>query len=351
MIYITGLTREELRNDFKASNLEPFRADQILNGLYKRNIMSVAQVKNIPSSLEEKINQRYMLVQTRVKMTLLSNDGTAKLAIELEDKEIIETVLIPEKERNTICISTQVGCPVGCVFCASGLFGLSRNLKVHEIIEQIIHVQRSFPHKKITNIVLMGIGEPLLNYNNVVKALKIMHSEWGLGFGYHKITLSTAGIADKIYKLVQDKVTPNLAISLHASNDKLRKELVPNIKWTMDDLIKAARDYKKATKKSVTFQYVMLDSINTDEVFAKELQDKLKNAQIKLNLIPYNKVTGLGYENPSDSTVERFAQYFKIATVRKPRGTDIDSACGQLRINTRSVNFSSGSPCNRSKRI
>jgi 23S rRNA (adenine2503-C2)-methyltransferase len=179
----------------------------------------------------------------------------------------------------------------------------------------------------------MGIGEPLLNYQNVTKAISIMHAEWGLGIGFHKITLSTAGVVDKIYKLIEDRITPNLAISLHAPNDGLRARLVPHIrKWSINDLINAARLYKKETKKDVTFEYVLLEGLNSDPSHAALLNRLVKNTGIKLNLIPYNPVLSLPYKAPSPSTINRFRSGLDFATVRRPRGQDIDSACGQLRI-------------------
>jgi 23S rRNA (adenine2503-C2)-methyltransferase len=245
--------------------------------------------------------------------------------------------MIPEGERRTVCISTQVGCPVRCVFCASGLNGLKRNLETSEIVEQLVHAQRALgPEQRISNVVVMGIGEPLLNMRNMVRSLRTMKASWGLGIGYHRITLSTSGVIGQIPELVRQGTTPNLAVSLHAPNDEIRAQVVPTMKNVkLTDLVKAAVEYRKDTNKEVTFEYVLLEGVNDDKKHALELGKKLKGKRVKVNVIPFNKVDEVPYRSPRTEVVDRFVAALGACgvpvTVRKRKGDEVAAACGQLR--------------------
>ncbi len=333
---LTGFFQEELEAAVEALKEERYRARQILQWLYKKDADGFDVMSDLPAIAREKFKKAFTLTSSAVDRVNRSDDGTKKLLVRLTDKDVIETVLIPDEERRTICISTQVGCPVQCTFCASGIGGLKRQLSAAEIVDQIVHMRRNLDEEeRITNVVLMGIGEPLLNYVNVTRALKIMKAAWGLGIGYNKITLSTIGIVDKIYKLLDDGVTPNLAISLHAPNEELRSQLIPTMKnVNIDDLIKAGQAYKEKARKDVTFEYVLLDGFNDEAKHAQQLGKRMKGKGIKVNVIPFNPVAEFGYHAPGPVRVDKFMKTLQghgvFVSMRRRRGSDIDAACGQL---------------------
>ncbi len=332
---LTGLSLQELEERCTADGLERWRARTILRWIHRWNATSFEQMTDLSKEMRAALAERYRIFSTAVRERHRSPDGTTKLLVGLEDGDVIETVLIPEGERRTICISTQVGCPVKCGFCASGLNGLKRNLTASEIAEQVLHVKRESPDR-ITNVVVMGIGEPLLNYVPLTKALRIMKASWGMGVGYNRITLSTVGVLDKMAKLVEDRVTPNLAVSLHAPNDEIRREIIPTMpKMKVIELIKAGRAYKEATGKNVTFEYVLLDGVNDDKKHALELGKKLRGTKMKVNVIPLNRVEEVPYREPSKERLDRFVEALGRCgvpvTVRKRKGDEVSAACGQLR--------------------
>ncbi len=337
MEYLTELTVAELEERLAGLGVEKWRARPILLWVHRRNAAGFDAMTDLSLELRAELPKHFAVARTRVQATHASPDGTTKFLVGLEDGDVIEAVLIPEGERRTVCISTQVGCPVRCVFCASGLAGLKRSLTAGEIVEQVLHVRRAMPEEeRISSVVVMGIGEPLLNMTNLLKALRIMKASWGMGIGYNRITLSTVGVLGQIPELVRHRVTPNLALSLHAPNDAIRGEIVPTMKNVrLADIIKAGLEYKRATHKEVTFEYVLLEGVNDDKKHALELGKKLRGTKVKVNVIPFNRVEEVPYRCPPAARVDRFVEALGKCgvpvTVRKRKGDEVSAACGQLR--------------------
>jgi 23S rRNA (adenine2503-C2)-methyltransferase len=337
MEFLADLTLREFEERLIAIGVERWRARPILLWIHRRRDTSFDEMTDLSLDLRAELAKHFGVFCTNVRSSHPSPDGTVKQLIGLADGDVIETVLIPDEERRTICISTQVGCPVKCVFCASGLNGLKRNLSTGEIVEQVLHVKRAMPpEERLSNVVIMGIGEPLLNAKNLIQALKIMKAPWGMGIGYNRITLSTVGVLGQLPELVKQNVTPNLALSLHAPNDAIRAEIVPSMKNVrLADIIKAGYEYKQATRKNVTFEYVLLEGVNDDKKHALELGKKLAGTRMKVNVIPFNRVEEVPYKSPSAERVDRFvAALGKCGVpvmVRKRRGDEVSAACGQLR--------------------
>lgn len=334
---LTELTPSALEEKLAGLGVERWRARPILQWLYRRNAASFDAMTDLSLELRAELAKAFRLTRTEVREARTSPDGTTKFLVGLEDGDVIETVLIPEGDRRTVCISTQVGCPVRCVFCASGLQGLKRNLTAGEIAEQVLHVKRALPpEERITNVVVMGIGEPLLNFTPLVQALRTLKASWGMGIGYNRITLSTVGVLGRLPDLIRQKVTPNLALSLHAPSDAIRAEVVPTMKNVrLMDIVKAGIEYKKATGKEVTFEYVLLEGVNDDKKHALELGKKLRGTKVKVNVIPFNRVEEVPYKAPSPERVDRFVEALGRCgvpvTVRKRKGDEVSAACGQLR--------------------
>lgn len=334
---LTELTLSELEERLGALGVEKWRARPILQWLYRRRAAGFEAMTDLSLGLRAELPRSFRLTRTEVREARTSPDGTTKLLVGLEDGDVIETVLIPEGDRRTVCISTQVGCPVRCVFCASGLQGLKRNLTAGEIVEQVLHAQRRLgPEERLTNVVVMGIGEPLLNFEPLVKALRILKASWGMGIGYRRITLSTVGVLGRLPELVRRKVTPNLAISLHAPNDAIRAQVVPTLKNVrLAELVRAGVEYRRATGKEVTFEYVLLEGVNDDRKHALELGKKLRGSRVKVNVIPFNRVEEVPYRAPEPGRVDRFVEALGRCgvpvTVRKRKGDEVSAACGQLR--------------------
>ncbi|MBI2932032.1 MAG: 23S rRNA (adenine(2503)-C(2))-methyltransferase RlmN [Planctomycetes bacterium] len=337
---ITAFTAQEFEERLQPLALERFRARQILQWIYRRRASSFETMTDLSLEHRTLLAQSFRPSCTSVAQRHACADLTEKLLLRLDDGNLIETVLIRDGDRKTVCVSTQVGCPIRCVFCASGLDGRARDLTTAEIVEQVLTIQNALPEgDRVDNLVLMGIGEPLLNYANVTRALRIFKASWGLGIGYNRITLSTIGILDRIPQLVEDRVTPNLAISLHAPNDRIRREIVPTMKKKVAELIRAAVEYKRATKKNVTLEIVLLDGVNDDKKHALELGKKLRGTRVKVNVIPFNRVAEVPYREPSPERVTRFVKTLGSCgvpvTVRKRKGDAISAACGQLRHQAR----------------
>lgn len=334
---ITNYIKSEVESLLAGLGVEKYRAQQICRWIYRGRATSFEQMTDLGEELRARLAEKFRVLGTTVASRHVSEDGTEKLLVALDDGNLIETVLIRDGERKTVCVSTQVGCPVKCVFCASGLDGLKRNLTAGEIVEQVVHVTQQLPREdRVDNLVIMGIGEPLLNAENLVKALKIWKAAWGMGIGYNRITLSSVGILDKLPRLVEAGTTPNLALSLHAPNDRIRAEVVPTMKkWKVTDIIKAGIEYRKATGKEVTFEYVLLDGVNDDKKHALELGKKVRGTRCKVNVIPFNKVEEVPYREPTVERVDRFVAALGSCgvpiTVRKRKGDAISAACGQLR--------------------
>lgn len=319
-----------------------FRADQIFQWLHQKNVTSFAEMRNLPQSL---INQLEELAEITVVETVTrreARDGTVKYLFRLPDGETIESVYLPyDDDRKSICISSQVGCAMGCAFCATGLSGWKRNLTPGEMVEQIYAVQRD-RQVEITNVVLMGMGEPLINYDNSLAAIRLMNHPKGLNIGIRRITLSTCGLTPEIRALAHEDLQLVLAISLHAPNDTLRSEIMPvNRKYPLADLMKACRYYTEITNRRVTFEYALMERVNDQIQHARELVQLLRGMLCHVNLIPINPVKETGISRPDMSQVLKFQQILQTAgietTLREERGTDIDAACGQLRSRTLEV--------------
>ena len=335
MNILTGMTLKELEVAARSLGLERWRAKAILAWVHRRGAESFEAMTDLSPAMRVRLASAFTFRATSVAFRRASPDGTTKFLIRVAGGDAVETVLIPDGARRTICLSTQVGCPIRCVFCASGMNGLKRNLTAAEIVEQILHVQQE-TDRPISNLVIMGIGEPLLNYEHLVRALSIMNAPWGLGIGYHRITLSTVGILDRLEELVAAGVKPNLALSLHAPNDAIRQRVVPTLpKVRVEHIIEAGRTYKRRTRKDVTCEYVLLAGINDAPEHAAQLAQLLRGSGLKVNVIPWNRVAELPYREPSAARAVAFAAVLKRGgvpvTVRKRKGDEIAAACGQLR--------------------
>ena len=389
---ITDMSLSELEALCVSIGEQAYRAKQILSWIYVKGAMAFDEMSNLPNNFRKQLEEKYQVLQTKVdsivqiteqpgcnqapplsplckggkrgdeittfqtpsqdkreeegknivkKKRLLQDnklDGTEKFLIHLSDENVIECVLLREGRKITACVSTQVGCAMACQFCASGLLGLERNLTVGEIVEQALHVKNHLQHdERLTNIVLMGIGEPLKNYDNVVKAVRIMNAEWGLGIGARHITISTVGIIDGMHRLAQEGIQVNLAISLHAPNDITRSKIIPsNKKIGINNIVAAAREYFKATRRDISFEYILIDGVNASKQDAESLARLLKGVQCNVNLLPVNPVEEFHLKPPSQETIEMFCKILEkhgiVVTLRKRKGDNISAACGQLRL-------------------
>ncbi|MBU6391872.1 MAG: 23S rRNA (adenine(2503)-C(2))-methyltransferase RlmN, partial [Planctomycetes bacterium] len=320
-----------------------YRAKQILSWVYDKGATTFDEMSNLPKNFRKQLEEKYQVFQTKVDTITPTADGTEKFLVHLPDENVIECVLLRKGKRITVCVSTQVGCTMACRFCASGLLGLERNLTVGEIVEQALHVKNHLPSdERLTNIVFMGIGEPLANYDNVVKAIRIMNAEWGLGIGARHITISTVGIIDGMHRLAQEGIQINLAISLHAPNDITRSKIIPsNKKVGIKNIIAAAKEYFEVTRRDISFEYILIDGINASKQDAENLAKLLKGIQCNINILPLNPVEEFDLKPPSQETIEMFCKTLEkhgiIVTVRKKKGDNINSACGQLRLQR--INF------------
>lgn len=344
-VHITGLTPAELV-DIAANFGEPrYRANQIFKAVHERRLRSFADITDLPKKLREKLEAAADISRLTVESRYVSTDGTRRYLMKTADGYPVETVYIPSEKRDTICFSSQSGCPLKCDFCLTAKLGLLRNLTPGEIVEQIIIVLNDVygigsetPHG--TNLVGMGAGEPFLNYENLIKALEIMADENGLFIVPNRVTISTAGIVPKIHEIAKLENRPHLAISLSSANDELRNKLMPiNKKWDLDELMTAAKEFEGSLKRGerFTFEYVMLGGVNDADADAAELArllDRYQLSRVKINLIPHNGAEQLDYKTSTPERVERFKNILESkgvsAYVRQPRGRDIYAACGQL---------------------
>ncbi|MEI8016900.1 MAG: 23S rRNA (adenine(2503)-C(2))-methyltransferase RlmN [Schlesneria sp.] len=322
----------------EAAGFPAYRADQIRRWIFGRRASNFAEMHDVPAPLRTALSNDFSLFPARSVQHQVASDRTEKLLLELHDGQFIECVLMRETDRRTICISTQVGCAMGCVFCASGLLGLKRNLTTGEILEQVLRLDRLLQKgEQITNVVVMGIGEPLANLKSLIPALDTLNEKGGLGLGARRITISTVGLPEKIRELAQLGKQYNLAISLHAPNDELRNRLVPvNDKIGVDAILEAADDFFSITGRRVTFEYVLLSGVNDEPQHARQLAKRLQSRVAHVNLIPMNGVTELEFVAPTAPRTDEFVKILESfgipATVRKRKGADIDAACGQLRL-------------------
>ncbi|MDC3024254.1 23S rRNA (adenine(2503)-C(2))-methyltransferase RlmN [Alphaproteobacteria bacterium] len=341
---IYNLTKKDLEIFIKNEKIKLFRVKQIWNWLYVKGVKSFFEMHNLPNDIKKILDNKFSISLLKVKQSYTSEDGTKKWLFQLKDNRQIETVFIPEGKRGTVCVSSQVGCSLSCSFCHTGTMKLERNLTLDEILGQIMTVKffledwgKKTEEKVITNIVFMGMGEPLLNYNNVINSIKTLCDTEGLAISKRKITLSTSGIVNKIKEFQRD-TDVNLAISLHAAFDRIRDELVPvNKKWPISSLFKELEVYNSSEKKKrITFEYIMLDGINDTLNDAKELIKLISPLKSKVNLIPFNPWPNSPYNVSSPKKIHKFKKFILekgkiIATIRIPRGDDILAACGQLK--------------------
>jgi len=334
-VHLLGLTPPELRAVLKPLGWPNYRVDQLLDWTFAKRAADFEQMSNLPKDARRWLAEHATLYRGQVTRESASQDGTRKLLSVFPDGGVAETVWIPEAERNTACLSSQVGCPVGCRFCASGVGGVERDLTAGEIVEQAQRIRRLIGAEgRLSNVVYMGMGEPLANYDNVLKSIRILNAEWGLGIGARKITVSTVGLPRQIRRLADEDLQLNLALSLHAPTDELRAQLIP-WKVPIDELLAACRDYFERTGREITFEYVLLAGVNDHMEHADKLAILARRVRANINLLRYNEVPGLPYRRPSAAASQAFLERLRArganAHIRTSRGRDIDAACGQLR--------------------
>lgn len=334
---LRNLSLKELEDFALALGLQRYRGRQLFHWAYGKSVDSLDMMTNLSRETRELLSEKAYISTLREVKKQVSSDDTEKFLFELEDSHRIESVLIPEEDRLTLCLSTQVGCGMECAFCLTGKGGLARNLKSSEIVNQVLHVQKGLPDRKVvTNIVIMGMGEPLSNYNNVTKAIEILKHPLGPAIGARRITLSTAGLVPGIKKLGEGNLNINLAISLNASTDDQRNQIMPvNRKYPLKKLIEACREFPLRKGRMLSFEYVLLEGVNDSPEDARRVSNLLKGIPCKINLIPFNEFPGAPYKRPSEKSVLRFQEILTSNNysvfIRKPRGRDILAACGQLR--------------------
>ena len=363
---IKSLTRDELEARFKAWEQPVYRVGQLLEWLYGRRVKDWEAMTNLPRPLREKLREHFSLQTLELARKQGGSDSTQKFLWRLHDHALIESVLIPANpalygdasDRHTLCVSTQVGCAYGCKFCASGLDGWKRNLTPDEIVEQVLATERQVtsvacpateggtpspvsrhPSRIVDNLVIMGMGEPLANYDHLLKALRILNAPWGGGIGARKITISTSGLAPQIRRLAAEPLQFRLAISLHGATDEVRNKIMPvNRKYPLKELVAACEDYQGRKGRMLTFEYILIAGVNDTVAQARPLAALARKLFAKVNLIPYNHVEGLPWERPAEDACENFLAALQkqkvIATLRREKGHDIDAACGQLRLKT-----------------
>lgn len=316
-----------------------FRAGQVAEWIFKKRVTQFSEMSSLPASLRKKLEDKYVIRTLMLDHASTSRqDGTTRYFFKTHDGGMVSCVYLPFEERSSLCLSTQVGCAWGCVFCASGKVKFERNLTCAEILDQIFLVEKA-SGKELDSLLFMGMGEPLANYANLVQALQLIRTPVGLGFGARHVTVSTCGLVPQIEKLADEAPKVNLAISLHAANDELRKKLLPkSSRWTIKELMNAAKKYSKNTGARITFEYIVLDGVNDSEQDAKRLSNLVRgpaeHGDYWVNLIAYNPVPGLPYKKPSEEKIERTKEILTARRVpvrlRKPQGVDIGAGCGQL---------------------
>lgn len=368
-VHLLGLDQSALRAWLHARGLPRYASDQIVDWIYEKSAPDFDAMSNLSRAHREALSADAAIFTARTAVESVAGDGTRKLLLEFPDRGAIETVWIPADGRNTACLSSQVGCPVGCRFCASGIDGVERNLTAGEIVEQALRVrhliEQTFaernrqpaprsnrerrPESSLSNIVMMGMGEPLANYDNMIRAIRIINAPWGLNIGARRITISTVGLPKQIRRLAEEDLQLNLAFSLHATDDALRAELVPWARGVkLEDLLDACAYYFKQTGREVTLEYVLLDDVNMRQADALRLAKIAKRLRANVNLLRYNPVEGLPYRRPSSEAAFAFQDAVRRhggnAHIRASRGTDVDAACGQLRRNRDQAKAGSETP-------
>jgi 23S rRNA (adenine2503-C2)-methyltransferase len=353
---LTGETLESLSGSLAERGDKPFRARQVMDWVYKKRARSWDEMTNLPGALRAWLGETYSLMPASLVLNRHSADVTDKLLLELEDRSLVETVIIRapqdgvgvDHSRKTICISTQVGCAMGCVFCASGLAGLKRDMSAGEIVAQLLQVcyaeDERTPRARaelasFDNIVVMGMGEPLANYDALIRALTIVNAEWGLGFGARRITISTSGIVPKILRLAGEPLGFRLAVSLHGATDEVRTRIMPvNKAFPLARLIPAVKAFTERHGRMVTLEFILIEEVNDSLDQARRLRDIALDVHAHVNLIPYNTVEGLPWKRPGVARQVAFAEILERSgvsvTLRREKGHDIEAACGQLRLKT-----------------
>ena len=343
---LIGLNTNELRTLVEKEGESKYRGKQLAEWIYQRGARTFEDMTNLPLVLRARLDRKYEIHRSQIITAHHSRDGTIKLLLAMHDGLKVETVGLPYLDRFSCCLSTQVGCPIGCIFCATGLSGYIRNLTAGEVADQVLAVQEAVRNQpfeidsrscRIDHVTFMGMGEPLLNYEASVKAMQLLNSE--LGISMRHLTVSTVGFVPGIRKLMWEKLQITLAVSLHAPTDDLRRQLIPKmIKWSVAEIIDACREYMRQTGRRVTFEYCLFDRVNDGIAEARELAKVLHGLNCHVNLIPYNPVCGLAFRAPSPKHIRAFREILDDAgiqiTQRIQRGSDIDAACGQLRQRT-----------------
>ena len=333
---IKSMTYTELLSDFEQLGLPKFRCNQVFDWLQQKGVDSFEKMTNLSKDLRKSLEEHYVILGCNIERRLVSQlDETVKYLFSLHDGECIESVVMKYKYGYTICVSSQVGCRMGCKFCASTLGGCVRNLSASEILSQI-HTAQNDRNIRISHIVLMGMGEPLDNYDNVMRFLELVNDEKGLNISMRNISLSTCGLVDKIKLLEQKKLPLTLSVSLHAPNDTIRNQIMPvNRKWNVEQLLAACCAYAKSTSRRISFEYSMIKGVNDSDDCARELASRLKGMLAHVNLIPVNRVEENAFDKSDKATIERFVKILEqngvTATVRRTLGADINASCGQLR--------------------
>lgn len=351
---LLGENLESFESEILSADFPKYRAKQVFDWIYKKRTSDWDSMKNLPKPFLVWLRDHYVIDPTQILLDKQSNDITQKFLIQLEDKRLIETVLIRapqegvgiDKSRKTVCVSIQVGCAYGCKFCASGLAGFKRNLYASEVIAQLLHMSRlDSPNEEneskesvsFDNIVFMGMGEPLANYDELVRVLKIMNASWGLNIGARRITVSTSGLAPEIEKLANEGLSIRLAISLHGATNEVRNQIMPiNKRYPLEVLIPAIEKFREKHGRMVTLEFILIDGVNDGLDQARALVKIAKRLHAHVNCIPYNKVEGLEWKRPSITRQNKFVQVLKDAnvsvTIRREKGHSINAACGQLRL-------------------
>ena len=326
---------DELKEEMKLIGEKPFRAEQIFKWLYVDKVKSFDEMTNLSKELREKLKENYDFCTFKILRKLESKDGTKKYLFELSDGSAIESVLMQYHHGKTVCVTSEVGCAMGCKFCASTGISFDRNLTSGEIVNQIVSIEQD-ENCKVSNVVLMGIGEPMMNFDNVINAIGILNNQKGLSIGARHISVSTCGVVPKIYEFADKNIQCTLSISLHSANNEVRSSMMPiNDKYPIEELIEACKYYIKKTNRRVSFEYALAKDNNDNTKAAEELVNLLKGMLCHVNLIPINKIENGKYNKSSLDSIMKFRDYLNdhgiVATIRRELGSDIDAACGQLR--------------------
>lgn len=333
---LVGRTRAELQSLMAELGQPAYRGKQLAQWLYARGARTFEEMTDLPAAFRQRLSETVSVGRSELVLKQQSRDGTAKLLLRYPDGKEIETVVLPYADRTSVCISSQVGCPVGCVFCATATMGFARNLTAGEMVDQVLTAREESPSGKLTHVVVMGMGEPLINYDDLLKALRLMHEEVGLS--YRHLTVSTSGHVPGMRKLAEEGIPITLALSLHAPNDELRASLIPmSKKWGVDAVMDAVRFYTERTGRRVTLEYLLLARVNDEEEHARQLGRLVQGMISHVNLIPWNPAeTFSKFDAPSQNRIRRFRETLErsgvTVTQRVERGQDIEAACGQLAL-------------------